>query len=450
MKAEMDQIPKNGFRLLNVIGDDMCIACGACVFACPQGAIEPVFNKRRAVFEVKINRLDSCHNCTNCDEVCPSIDVNIPDLLKPSSETQPVEKTGPLESIEIGYAHAYQFDGVSSSGGIIRALIGDALQQNKPVICLGKKQDNYGAVLVETIADIQKIPGSIYHSISFTDAIRLLKEIDRPCVLVAIPCHLEGIKNYILKFEPALMNKIDLTIGLICGWMYSHHAIYAFAHYKGIKDPIIDAGYRGEDKVGALKLFTAKTKHAYSRRIFQNVKEWIDYRSSFSRTLNRLRCRVCEDHVNVLADIAVGDAWLKAYQGKKMSIILVRNRNGARALRSLEQNGKVVLEKGSVEDIIESQSENLVYGHSARLMNAYLTQKDMITPKFYFGEAGTRENLKFYHQLNFAYELLMRKTIQKSRYTFYRFSFIFYKWPLIIKFFLHKLTKRSSRSQGAK
>ena len=450
MKAEIDQMPKNRLRLFNVINDDMCIACGACVYACPQGVIEPAFNGKRAVYEVKITRLDSCHNCTNCDEVCPSIDIDIPELLKPSSETQPIEKTGPLESIHIGYAHAYQFDGVSSSGGIIRALIGDALQQNKPVICLGKTPDSYGAVAIETIADMQKIPGSIYHSISYTDAIQLMKEIDRPCVLVAIPCHLEGIKNYILKFEPALMKKIDLTIGLICGWMYSHHSIYAFAHYKGIRDPIIDAGYRGEDKVGALKLYTAKTKHAYSRRIFQNVKEWIDYRSSFSRTLNRLRCRVCEDHINVLADIAVGDAWLKAYQSKKMSIILVRNRNGVRALRSLERQRKIVLEKGSIADIVESQSENLVYGHSARLMNAYLAQKNMITPKFSFGEARSRENLKFYHRLNFAYELFMRKTIQKSRYNFYRFAFICYKGPSILKFFFRKLIKRSRRSQDAK
>ena len=436
-------------RLLRVIRDDMCIACGACILSCPQAVIEPSFNKMRAAPEVKIKNLDFCHECSRCDAVCPSIDVNVSELLNMSLPQASVPRNGPLKSIQIGYAPKYQFNGISSSGGIIRALIVNAIKQNKPVICLGKSNDGYGAMLFKTIADIEKIPGSIYHSISFTDGIQLLKEIDRPCVLVAIPCHLEGIRKYILNVEPELIKKIDLTIGLICGWMYSHHAIYAFARYKNIKAAICDVRYRGEDKVGALKLYTEKTKHSYSRRVFSTIKEWIDYRSSFSRTMNRLRCRVCEDHVNVLADIVVGDAWLADYKNEKMSIVLIRNNNGDRVLDELKTSEKVVLDKGTIEDIIESQSEDLVYGHSAKLMNAFLIQKRIITPKFTFGDDQKRV-LKFYHLIFFTYELFMRNIIQKSKYHLYRYAFVFYKWPYIITFSIRKLINRYNGSTGSK
>ena len=429
----------------------MCIACGACILSCPQSVIEPAYNKIRAAHEVKITKLEFCLGCSRCDEVCPSINVNFPKLLKIPPQEPHVERYGPLNSTQVGYAPKYHFDGISSSGGIIRAIIVNAVEQNKPVICLGKSNDGYCAIQIKSIADLKKIPGSIYHSISFTDGIQLLKEVDRPCVLVALPCHLEGIRNYILSVEHDLIKKIDLTIGLICGWMFSHHAIYSFAHYKNIKAPIRDVKYRGEDKVGTLKLYTNNTEHVYSRRAFSTVKERIDYKSSFSRAMNRLRCRVCEDHINLLADIVVGDAWLKEYKNDKMSIVLIRNGNGDRVLTDLKMKGKIVLNKGSIEDIIESQSEDLVYGHSARLMNVYLAKKHWITPEFYFGDdQNEKPALKFYHQILFAYELFMRKVTQKSKYDLYRFAFLFYKLPSLIFFVIRKLINRDSWSSDLK
>ncbi len=451
MPTEINQNKEAQPLLLKVICDDMCIACGACILRCPNNVIEPTYNKKRAVHEVKINKFDFCYGCSRCDKVCPSINVNFSELLNLSKQRPHIQRMGPLNSVQIGYAPEYQFDGISSSGGIIHALLVDAVEQNKPVICLGKLNDGYGAIHVKTIADIEKIPGSIYHSISFTDGIQLLREVDRPCVLVALPCHLEGIRNYILNVERELIKNIDLTIGLICGWMYSHHAIYAFAHYKNIKAAIRDVGYRGEDKVGTLKLYTINTQHSYSRRIFSSIKEWIDYRSSFSRTMNRLRCRVCEDHLNILADIVVGDAWLKNYTNEKTSIVLIRNQNGDSALKELKKKGKVILNEGSIEDIIESQSENLVYGRSAQLMNAYLKTRHIITPELSFGEdQRQRHVLKFHHRIFFAYELFMRRIVQKSRYNFFRFAFVFYKWPLIIMFSIRQLINRCCGSLGLK
>jgi coenzyme F420-reducing hydrogenase beta subunit len=299
------------------------------------------------------------------------------------------------------------------------------------VICLGDNGEGHGAILIKTIADIEKIPGSIYHSISFADALQLLSDIQQPCVLIALPCHLEGIRKFIININPKLIEKIELTIGLICGWMYSHHSIYAFAHYKKIRTKIREVSYRGDDKIGLLKIKTENRHLIYSRRSFASLSERIDYRASFSRTMNRLRCRVCEDHINVLADVAVGDAWLKRYTNEKMSIVLIRNKKGESAINDLIATGKVIFVNGNTEDILESQSEDLVCGRSAKVMKDYLARKKIITPKFSFGD-DYKPVLQWFHRFLFNYELLMRGIVKESKYGLYRIAFLIYKWPITI------------------
>ena len=73
--------------------------------------------------------------------------------------------------------------------------------------------------------EVDELPGSIYHNLPKDGVLRLLKELEGRFVLVGIPCEFEGIYQYIFEVEPALREKIHSTIGLLCGWQYSYHAI---------------------------------------------------------------------------------------------------------------------------------------------------------------------------------------------------------------------------------
>jgi len=412
--------------IIDVVENDMCIGCGACIYTCPSGVIEPVFNDERKVREVKVTDFDTCKDCMLCDEVCPSIHVDFSQLLQ-----KPVKREGDILSISIGYSSEHQFNNISSSGGIIRALVLDALKHQKPVICLGTFDDTYNAVLLKNPEDLSKVPGSIYHSVSFSECIKLLKSLDKPCVLVAIPCHLEGLKNYIQKVEPALDSKIDLIVGLICGWMYTEHSLEAFAGYKGIKEKIHDAGYRGEDKVGNLKLHTDQKTHHFSRRVFDSFNDKLDYKASFSRYMNRLRCRVCEDHLNILSDITVGDAWLKRFEDEKLSIVVSRTDIGLHKIRELEKNGEITLKSGEFSDLIESQSDDIVYSHSAIDMNSYLRSKKRHAPKFNFdGKDQGSVKLGITKRLDFSFDMFMRVLIIRGKYKLYRILY-FLRWVCI-------------------
>lgn len=422
------------FPLINkVVENDFCIACGACVEVCPQKVVIPFYNDYRGAHEVKIEDSTHCSECSApCDSVCPSIEV---DFQKISNNNHfPQDRVGPIESTFLAYSSEYQFNGKSSSGGTIRAFIADALKKETPVICLTKEGNEYKPSTLYKIEDLDNVPGSIYHSVSYTDCIKHLKMLEKPCFLVATSCQLEGVLNYINFEEPSLRGKISLIIGLICGWMYSDHAVQSFARYKGIQSPVHDAQYRGEDKVGLLKIWTDREKHSFDRRKFSTIKESLDYKASFSSSMNRLRCRVCENHVNVLSDISVGDAWLERKQSEKMSIVIARTTKGKEAVLRLKDQGDLLIEQSDVSDILESQSENLVEGYSARKMSKFLTERDIKTPNFNFGESSTSTlKVSFRELMKINQELFFRALIRDTSYKKYRFLYFVSHIPRFFK-----------------
>jgi coenzyme F420 hydrogenase subunit beta len=415
-------------RILDVVENDLCIACGACIEACPKNIVIPTFNAWRGAEEVSlaVDRSE-CDGCPSpCEDVCPSIKVDF-SRLKEFPKIENGQRFGPIKKSVIAYAVEHRDNGVSSSGGIVRALIHDSIERGQAVICLSENDSGgYLPQRIEESDDIQSIPGSIYHSVSFAGAIELCRSSDRDCVLVATPCQLEGIEKYIEVKEPILREKIVLRIGLICGWMFSNHTLSTFAKYKGIKAPVTHAKYRGENEKGRLKFEAGNEHFSFSRRNFDTRKDIVDYQASFSSVLNRLRCRVCENHLNVLADIAVGDAWLKRKEGDKTSIILARSSMGLKRLNELEAKGNLVIEESNgTEDLLESQSAALVYGTKARDISAYLRGRGLLMPKFIYGDSydSKQSKLTIKKKILISIEMMLRIIVRNRWYRLYRFIY---------------------------
>lgn len=416
-------------QIAAVVSNDLCIACGACVAVCPAGIVKPEYNAYRAAHEVRIHDLQPCQSCRTqpCDTVCPSIRVDLPDLGHRSLnlDEKLMTRQGPVEAVFLGYSQPHRDNGVSSSGGIVRLLIQTALADSIPVICLIKKETGYGPAILHSVEELEKVPGSIYHGVGFSDAIPLLRSLDQPCILVSTPCQLEGIVKYALDHEPALLSRITLKVGLICGWMYSDHSLRAFTSYKGIQEEWTDAAYRGEDKVGLLKVRTSSEEHKYHRRVFINKAERLDYQASFSSGANRLRCRLCQDHLNVLCDIAVGDAWLARKHEQKLSIIVARTQAGLTRLRSLEAAGLLHLEDSGIEDIIESQSDDLVEGRTARRISSHLESSGVSTPQFVYAEAARQQTPQtLAERVDFSSEILLRRLLRSENYRLFRSAYL--------------------------
>jgi coenzyme F420-reducing hydrogenase beta subunit len=423
-------------KIQEVVDNDLCIACGACIEACPKDVVAASFNAYRGAAEVEIGTDGQpCLGCpAPCDSVCPSL---VSDLRKSEDLLQTEEgvRFGPIKRASLGFANPHRFNGISSSGGIVRAIIYDALDRGEAVVCLaGDGAGGYVPERLEKPEDLERVPGSIYHSVTFAGAIDLCRTSGSPCVIVATPCQLAGIDNYIRTQEPSLERSISLRVGLICGWMYTTHSLGAFASYKGIQEPVANALYRGEDEKGLLK-FTAEGKtHSFPRRDFSSKKEDQDYRASFSSVMNRLRCRVCEDHLNVLADVAVGDAWLRRKEGEKTSIVLARTELGCQRIRELELSSKIELEDSdAANDLLESQSRSLVLGTDAKEMASWLRSRGKITPQFLYDDAPATlpKTLPLKTRIKYSIEMILRRIVRSRHYRLYHRLYRIRAWIIL-------------------
>lgn len=426
-----------------VVANDLCIACGACVPACPRANIRPVFHQGRGAEEVEIITAESCAGCPQpCDAVCPSLTIEFAKQReafpgRAAAAVEPPARDGWMKSAFLGWSPLYRDDEVSSSGGVIRAFIAHALNTGTPVVCLARDPatNTFRPRLLTTPEQMRDIPGSIYHSTSFIGAIDLIRQAPAPVLLVAIPCQLSGILNFVVNQEKDLGGNIRLVCGIVCGWMYTHHSLRAFAHRKGIAQPEIGATtYRGGDRVGKLRIVKGNAASAFERRNFPTFRDAVDYRSSFSTDFNRLRCRLCEDHLNMGADVIAGDAWVERSAPRKASIIGCRTQRGQEALANLEQLGLLHLEPASFADFVESQSSNLVYGTHARRMNRILGERGGPVPRFHYGDAATPVAVGVRDRLALRFELWRRSLVRAGCYRIYRWHYVLRNPRMVARF----------------
>jgi coenzyme F420 hydrogenase subunit beta len=420
----------------NVVESDQCIACGACIQACPGKSIVGSYSEQRGAHEVKVINTSECSDCSQqCNSVCPSLGFSFKDQFPEQHDDIADPRLGPIKQVFTAYSPENQFNNISSSGGVVRAFIEHFIKQKKPVICLTSTKKGYRANSISELCDLENTPGSIYHGISFEDAIPLIRNAKSPCLLVAIPCVLEGLAKYIKNIEPDLDKNIALRVGLICGWMYSDHSWKSIQKLKKISGTVQDVTYRGEDKVGRLKIKTDKNSYSFSRRKFDSYREEIEYKASFSRVYNRLRCRLCENHINQLSDIAVGDAWLKKFPRNKdkVSIVVVRTELGMVEYSKLVENSTLISENAQVDDIIESQSDDLVYGRSAQKLNQFISSMGQRTPVFSFSDNEQRIDLSKSEQHQLKDELYWRAKVREGLYKLYFFKIYTKTFPNFIR-----------------
>jgi coenzyme F420-reducing hydrogenase beta subunit len=355
----------------------MCIGCGACTAADPTVQLE--LDPQRLSFR------PSHASGEAAASVCPAVQVDFADLqqrLFPGAEPGP---HGVVDSVWLAQSTEPDRNLAASSGGLIKELLHHYLGSGEVdgIISLAHVGGlEYRARLVTDTDEIDTLPGSIYHAVAFDDALRILRDRPGRYALVAIPCQLEGIWSYVHRLEPELAERIHVTIGLLCGWQYTYHALRAISTFKGVDpDDLVDVTYRGGGAIGKLRLHTEDRTVAVSRRVD------FGYQVAFDRSFNNPRCHVCIDHSNFLADIVVGDAWLPSTVGTStgISLVVCRAPETRKVLEHLTGTGRVVASEVGVDEITESQTRRVVFGDFAYALAEHLGREgrhrpDMVGP----------------------------------------------------------------------
>lgn len=366
------KLPQAG-DLADVIREGLCIGCGACTAADP--SLRLVFDARKQMYQ------PSGPGGAAAATVCPAVGVDFAGLERAVFGAAPSTPLGVIESVLLAQSTDHGRNLRASSGGLIKELL---------IALLGKPEVDGAIVLAHGTGlafeprlitrpeEVDRLPGSIYHAVSFEAALPLLQAHPGRYVLVASPCQLEGIYTYIFRCRPELAERIHTTIGLICGWQYTHHALRALCAFKGVDfDAIQDIAYRGGGPVGKLRITTPQGETVVNRRVN------FGYQVAFDRSFNIRRCHLCVNHTNVLAHIVVGDAWLPSTVATAtgVSIVICRTASGAALLREMQAAGRVRIAEVGAEDVVESQTPRVAHGDFAYAFAEYLRSAGRFCPE---------------------------------------------------------------------
>lgn len=394
--------------LLDVIEQEWCIGCGACVHADPSLRLE--FDAGSLMYRPSDEGNDAAV------AVCPAVEVDYAAMQEFVFGSVESDAYGVVDSVLLAQSTNHDRNVAASSGGLIKEVLRRLLSRDDiaGAIALSHVEGLvFEPTLITTPDGADTLPGSIYHNLDQSRALTLLKETDGRLVLVGIPCVLEGIFKYISHVQPELRDKIAFTIGLLCGWQYTHHSIEAMGQYLGYEsEDIVDVAYRGGGPVGKYRVqLSDGSERSASRRVD------FSYQVAFDRHFNTRRCHVCVNHSNFLADLVVGDAWLPSTLMTRtgISLLIARTPEARREIDGLAAEGAVVTAEVSKEEIRESQTDRVIFGEFAYAYADYLREESIPTPRLEGPNrsAGIRAPLK--ELQSFHKEYLVKTNLQRQR-----------------------------------
>lgn len=389
-----------------MIAGGLCIGCGACAMADPSIRLE--LDEDRQMFA------PSGPGNADAAAVCPAVGVDFLGLQAKIFPGCPSTEHGVVEAVMLAQSTDRDRNLKASSGGLIKELLLEYLAQDDVdgVIALKEVAGlRFEPGMITGLEEVDSLPGSIYHNVDLSRALELLVENEGRFVLVAIPCQLEGIYSYIYRMAPHLAERIHSTIGLLCGWLYSHHAIRAICEFKGIdSDSIEHISYRGGGPIGPLRVVTPGGERKVSRRVD------FSYQVAFDRSFNTPRCHLCVNHSNFLADIVVGDAWLPSTVGTRsgISLLICRKRETVPLVRRLAERQRIKLTEVTVEEVTESQTRRVVFGDFAYAYADYRREigeptPAMVGPNRAAARLAAREDVAKFHR-----ELTLKLRLQRQ------------------------------------
>nr|WP_274387938.1 Coenzyme F420 hydrogenase/dehydrogenase, beta subunit C-terminal domain [Salsipaludibacter albus] len=268
----------------------------------------------------------------------------------------------------------------ASSGGIIKEVLTARLRDPEVdgAIVLAREEGiEYRPTLITSPDEVDDLPGSIYHNTPKDRVLELLRANEGRFVVVAIPCELEGLYQYVLRLQPELLGRIHSTIGLLCGWQNTRHALRAICDFKDVDfDRLESVSYRGGGPLGELRLGTDEGVTTVNRR------RDLDHLVAFDRSFTMPRCHLCINHNNFLADIVVGDAWVDETSSTETGVSIVINRRESTdaLMRQLADEGRVVVVDVDTDVVERSQKPRVAFGNFSYAYADFLRDRGVPAP----------------------------------------------------------------------
>lgn len=343
-------------NLRDVVEWGLCVGCGACASACPQGGVrlrDLPGEGIRPYFDETVCR--ACPDPRECLGCCPGWQVDA-DLLGGNRRraTRCEREFGPALEIWEGHASDPEIRFEGSSGALLTALALYCLEREGMEFALHTGAQPDKPWLNQTVqsrgrAELLARAGSRYAPASPCDGLGLIEQSPRPCVFIGKPCDTAAAAQRAAQ-RPALREKLGLIMAFFCaGTPSTRGTLNLLDSLEVGPDEVQTLRYRGEGWPGRFKVTRKEGGGDRS----------LSYEDSWDR-LNRhrpFRCHLCPDGLGRVADLACGDAWNRhaGDDNPGCSIVLVRTAKGQEILRRALSAGYVTLRPLAPEEVLGAQ-----------------------------------------------------------------------------------------------
>ena len=354
--------------ILNIsetVKNNLCIGCGLCSVACPEAAINMVWQEC-LVWQPIVDKA-GCTHCGHCRKVCPH---SAPCIAEYAAAAQARgEKFGLSPAAK--YFIAYDNDATkrirSASGGVTSALLEHLLTSGTVAGVLGSMplsekagEPHFEMRLFRTAEELDQGRSSHYHPLNYDKVLTELKKSNGSFAVVGVPCVLRGIT----RLPAEVQKKIRYKICLVC----SHNVTGAFSDCLAVKEGAKEnVPYRINlrDKVGIAdannfnNLIELPDREVRRNRfVTAFTKMWRNY--FFAQEC----CLYCADFYGVDADISIKDAWGRlSHDPLGTSLVVVNNQELTEHLAQMKNSDRLFLDECDADEVFNSQVATPIFKH---------------------------------------------------------------------------------------
>jgi coenzyme F420 hydrogenase subunit beta len=340
----------------HVVRSRLCHGCGACSYACTQGAIE-----LKNFIEIGIRPVvdtAKCNGCQECVSVCSGLTLQHDEsLISAEIQSDLRKEWGPVLELWEGHAVDEEIWFKGGSGGVATALGVFAIEQLNYAGVLHVGMDPNVPYLNDVVLSTERSSlvhraGSRYAPAAVCGSLGEIEKAERPCVLIGKPCDIASA-NMASRIRPKLNEKIGFTIAIFCGGTPSTRGTLELLKVLGVnKEEVESLRYRGHGWPGMTGV-NLKSSPDGTRVEMTYSKAW----DTILTRYKPFRCQICPDGTGEFADIACGDPWYREIEeGERGStLIVVRTERGRTILREAIERGYIAAKRCSNNILPKSQ-----------------------------------------------------------------------------------------------
>jgi len=348
-------------NIAEVVSDGLCTGCGACVGVCPTNAIQMHLSNSLLLPCVDDSK---CVRCLKCVQCCSGHSLDLAGLNSSVFGKQPEDiLIGSYSNCYLGHSNDAEVTSVSSSGGIVEQVLIYLLENRLIDYALTARAARENPLMPEssfasTREEILSSSGSKYCPVATDVALKKIMAEDKKFAFVGLPCHIHSLRKAERVFK-GLRGKIVLHIGLFCGHTVNFDGTFLVLKKLAVSEnEVARLRYRGNEHPDHMLI---ELRDGQRKKIRFN-RNWNAYWNLFAPFFfTPVRCLMCPDHFNELADMSVGDAWLQELRNSSTaeSIVVSRTEIAEKTLVDMRTRGLLTLKLLSQEKVKASQAFSL-------------------------------------------------------------------------------------------